>query len=233
MGAGNPSIRSLDNDRYSPITYFLDMSSDLEEFKKSYKEENDDEDISDERAYEWMAEQDSESIFDLFYEFCCKNKLFEYKYNSKTKEFYEKLASGFNQYGIILCESKYCWIVTTTEWETGHFPFALIPSFTYDDIYNTIYYNEGDKITWYDKRNLSYDVHIDKLATKEYDKKLKLFHKEEKTFWNYFVNEFGDDYFHKVLSQRGGPWTSFHLFKDSIINAYNLKKKYLKKDINV
>jgi len=40
MGAGNPKLKSFDNDKFEPTTYFLDLGSDFDKTKEYMTEEN-------------------------------------------------------------------------------------------------------------------------------------------------------------------------------------------------
>jgi len=222
MGAGNPILRSFDEDKFSPNTYFFDfsISIEFEEWKKEYCEQNNVDNISDEKAWEWISDEEFEDFINLFSSFCYKNKVFSFEYSRRNARYIDELSAGFRESGIIIAESRNCLIITSTDGENYHMPIAFIPNFKWESLYEEIAYENDDKIEWYNKRKLSWEDMIERKADKEYDKLLKSFHKEEKIFWQWFKDEYPIQEF---LSERNGTWCSSRISNEELIKRFNLK----------
>lgn len=120
MGSGNPKLKSFDNDRFEPVTYFIDLSVEPEigeDGNEDYIEAS----IQEDENYEDMIALLSEEL-DL--EFLGRN----------TKSSYSELSCGFRNAGIILLQGDYCYVITESAFEYNHIPFAIIPNFRFDHI---------------------------------------------------------------------------------------------------
>lgn len=111
MGAGNPKLKSFDNELFEPTTYFLDLSHECEE--------------------------DEEPDYDLeqmYYEDFIENLCSELSLQSKEDIYHDQLSYAFREGGIIIAEGKNCYVITETGAEYRHLPIAIIPNFKFDEI---------------------------------------------------------------------------------------------------
>jgi hypothetical protein len=182
MGAGNPILRSFDPEKFDPVTYFLDLSVEPEE--------------GEELDY-FLEELNFE---DLIESLCSELELTSLY---RKEEYYPELCAAFRQEGIIMLEGDLTYVITETGAEYHHLPIAVIPNFKWEDLRDDIEYQEGDKRDWYDTRGLDFDERLDKLADKEYHKKLKEFSKESNKILTTLYGWYG-----KGMSQRNGAWMS-------------------------
>jgi hypothetical protein len=185
MGAGNPILRSFDPEKFEPETYFLDLSVEPGE--------------GEEPDY-FLEELNFEDLLEsLSSELELTNMYGEDEYHSE-------LSAAFRQEGIILLEGELTYIITESGAEYHHLPIAVIPNFKWEDLRDDIEYQEGDKRDWYDTRGLDFDERLDKLADKEYHKRLKEFSKESNKILTTLHGWYG-----KGMSQRNGAWMSIPL----------------------
>ena len=182
MGAGNPILRSFDPEKFEPVTYFLDLSVEPEEGEEPdyFLEELNFEDLLESLSSEL-------ELTNLYGE----------------DEYYSELCAAFRGKGILLLEGELTYVITETCAEYHHLPIAVIPNFKWEDLRDDIEYQEGDKREWYDARGLDFDERLDKLADKEYHKKLKEFSKESNKILTTLHGWYG-----KSMSQRNGAWMS-------------------------
>ena len=111
MGAGNPKLKSFDNELFEPTTYFLDLSHECED--------------DEEPDYEL-----EEMNYEDFIESICS----ELQLESKKDIYHEELCYAFREGGIIIAEGKNSYIITETGSEYRHLPIAVIPNFKFDEI---------------------------------------------------------------------------------------------------
>ena len=182
MGAGNPKLKSFDNDKFEPTTYFIDLSEFVD------KEEDDEELDNDgmECAYD-----------DLVESFCA-----ELEMKSVDKDnLYPELSYAFRQEGIVILEGDTALIITETGAEYSALPLAVIPSFKFEDILDEVHYENQDKEEWYDARGKNFESAIEAKAEKIWNKKMKEFHKEEEK-----IIEKLKAWYSKGLYCRNGAW---------------------------
>ena len=182
MGAGNPLLRSFDPEKFEPVTYFLDLSVEPEE--------------GEEPDY-FLEELNFEDLLESLSSELELTNLYG------KDEYHSELSAAFRQEGIILLEGELTYIITESGAEYHHLPIAVIPNFKLEDIRDDIEYQEGDKQEWYDARGLDFDERLDKLADKEYHKRLKEFNKESNKILSKLHEWYG-----KGMSQRSGAWMS-------------------------
>jgi len=180
MGAGNPLLRSFDPEKFEPVTYFLDLSVEPEE--------------GEEPDY-FLEELNFEDLLESLSSELELTNLYG------DNEYHPELSSAFRQDGILLLEGELSYIITETGAEFHHLPIAVIPNFKLEDIRDDIEFQEGDKREWYDARGLDFDERLDKLADKEYHKRLKEFSKESDKILSKLHEWYG-----KGMSQRCGAW---------------------------
>jgi len=182
MGAGNPLLRSFDPEKFEPVTYFLDLSVEPEE-----------------------GEEPDYSLEELNFEDLLENLSSELELTNlyNENEYHPELSAAFRQEGMILLEGELTYAITETSSEYHHLPIAVIPNFKLEDIRDDIEYQEGGKQEWYNARGLDFDERLDKLANKEYNKKLKEFSKESNKILTTLHGWYG-----KGMSQRNGAWLS-------------------------
>ena len=182
MGSGNPILRSFDPEKFKPVTYFLDLSVEPEE-----------------------GEEPDYFLEELNFEDLLENLSSELKLTNlyNENEYHPELSAAFRQEGIFLLEGELTYIITESGAEYHHLPIAVIPNFKLEDIRDDIEYQEGDKQEWYDARGLDFDERLDKLADKEYHKRLKEFNKESNKILSKLHEWYG-----KGMSQRSGAWMS-------------------------
>jgi len=182
MGAGNPILRSFDPEKFEPETYFLDLSVEPEE-----------------------GEEPDYFLEELNFEDLLESLISELELTNlyNENEYHSELSAAFRQDGIIMLEGDLTYIITETGAEYHHLPIAVIPNFKWEDLRDDIEYQEGDKQEWYEARGLDFDERLDKLADKEYHKKLKEFSKESNKILTTLHKWYG-----KGMRQRCGAWTS-------------------------
>ena len=160
MGAGNPKLKSFDNDKFEPTTYFLDLSVFLD------KEEDDDD--LDYVEMEWAYD-------DLIESFCAELGMKALKEDN----LYPELCYAFREEGIVILEGDNALIITETGSEYTGLPLAVIPSFKFEDILDEVCYEHQDKEGWYEARGKDFLSAMEARADKIWNKKMNEFHKEE------------------------------------------------------
>jgi hypothetical protein len=115
MGAGNPKLKSFDNELFQPTTYFLDLSCKDEEGEPDYDAE--------EMAYE-----------DLIESICSELELA--KINNES---HDDLSYAFRNSGLIIAEGEHTYVITESGSEYIHLPIAVIPNFKFEDFQEDIY----------------------------------------------------------------------------------------------
>ena len=185
MGAGNPKLKSFDNDKFEPTTYFIDLS----EFVDKEEDDEDDEEL-DNDGMEWAYE-------DLVESFCAE---LEMKAVDKDN-LYPELSYAFRQEGIVILEGDDALIITETGAEYSALPLAVIPSFKFEEILDEVHYENQDKEDWYDARGKNFEAAIEAKAVKVWNKKMKEFHKEEAK-----IIEKLKSWYSKGLYCRDGAW---------------------------
>ena len=168
MGAGNPKLKSFDNDKFEPTTYFIDLSAYIT---------NEDNDDADEDEYE-IDEYGMELMYDdLIESFCAELGMTALE--SNRDNLYPELSYAFREEGIVILEGDDALIITETGAEYSALPLAVIPSFKFEDILDEVCYEHQDKEAWYDARGKDFRAAMEVRAEKIWDKKMNEFHKEE------------------------------------------------------
>lgn len=203
MGAGNPKLKSFDNDRYEPTTFFIDLGCnfDFESYKKEMEEANETE-YSDETIWDMHGEDLSLNFDDLVESICSELGHKSHDLNNR-RSFHSELCYAFREEGMILTEGKDCYVISETGSEYTHLPIAIIPNFKFEDILDEVRYDNSNKEDWYTQRGKDFDAAMEKAAGKIWDKKMKTFLKEE----NEIVEKL-KLFYPKSLYQRNGPWMS-------------------------
>lgn len=190
MGAGNPIIRSWDEQLFSPTTYFIDLTKDLDE------------------------EDDEHFVFDNFLddlEFVLEEFNLEYP-DKRSKDFYiDELSGEFRGSAVVLAKSKHTLLLTTTDSENHHLAIGCVPIFAMencqeeaDDTIDVDWYDRRDRLDLYEKKREQY-------ANKEWNRQFKIFHKEATKI----LTELHKTY---QFSERNGPWMSSKVETNKIIN---------------
>jgi hypothetical protein len=203
MGAGNPKLKSFDNDRYEPTTFFINLGSnfDFESYKKEMEEANETE-YSDETIWD-MHGEDLELNFDDLVESICSELGHKAHDLNDRRNFHSELCYSFREDGMILTEGKQCYVISETGSEYTHLPIAIIPNFKFEDILDEVKCDNSDKEEWYIQRGKDFDAAMEKRAEKIWNKNMKEFFKEE----NEIVEKL-KLFYSKSLYQRNGPWMS-------------------------
>ena len=90
MGAGNPKLKSFDNDKFEPITYFIDLSVLLSNEEDEDKEEDD---------YEQFDHDGLEFLYDDLVESFCS----ELSMKAVDKDnLHSELSYAFREEGIVI-----------------------------------------------------------------------------------------------------------------------------------
>jgi len=198
MGAGNPLIKSFDNDLYDPTTYFID-------FSQLYDQKEHEDELSDE---EWesqldrIIEQETQSFQEDFF----FNLPKPFEFDEPDESYITELSSAFMGGGIVLAENDDCLILTTDEAVGHHYPFTLIPAFKAEDIAEDWWYENSHKEEWYSARGLDLEERCKEKSIEIYNKKLKKWKKKYEPLMRYVHTFFSD-----CFSVRTGPWTSLSL----------------------
>ena len=168
MGAGNPKLKSFDNDKFEPTTYFIDLSVYIT---------NEDNDDADEEECE-IDEYGMELMYDdLIESFCAELGMTALESNRDNLD--PELSYAFREEGIVILEGDNALIITETGAEYSSLPLAVIPSFKFEDILDEVCYEHQDKEAWYDARGKDFRAAMEVRAEKIWDKKMNEFHKEE------------------------------------------------------
>lgn len=168
MGAGNPKLKSFDNDKFEPITYFIDLSAYIT---------NEDNDDADEEECEIDGYAMELMYDDLIESFCAELGMTALE--SNRDNLYPELSYAFREEGIVILEGDNALIITETGAEYSSLPLAVIPSFKFEDILDEVCYEHQDKEEWYDARGKDFRAAMEVRAEKIWDKKMNEFHKEE------------------------------------------------------
>lgn len=213
MGAGNPLIRSFDPELYQPKTYFIDFSEEYESKESIVKENCDDDEefnsLSEDEIYnrfDFQLERDYENFRD---EYFLIDEFFNGKYWLEPNEHYSELSAEFRGNGIVIAKADDALIISTSDSELTHYAISIIPRFKYDEIEEEIDYEQQHKFDWYcarDKAEQYYSM-VERLALKEYNKRLKLFRKTHEPTMHKLYEHW------PKLRQRNGAWTTFPLIK--------------------
>lgn len=182
MGAGNPKLKSFDNDKFEPTTYFLDLSQFIDR-------DEDDEDID---HYEMELTYD-----DLIESFCAELGMKALNGDN----LYPELCYAFREEGIVILEGDQALIITETGSEYTGLPLAVIPSFKFEDILYEVCDEHQDKEEWYEARGKDFLSAMEVRADKIWNKKMKEFHKEEEK-----IIEKLKAWYSKGLYSRNGAW---------------------------
>jgi hypothetical protein len=177
MGAGNPEIKSFDEHLFSPETYYIHMLDAVEDI-------DEDENVIDGVDIVVLEEELIETIQMV-------NENFE-AIEDRDSNMFAELASGFREYGILIGEGEYSYLVTTTDCD-DRFVFGFIPNFKYDDILDDICTQHESEI----------NEKMENLAEIEYSMLLHKFFQE----YIPIVKKLGEVY-DDIMSVRTGPWTS-------------------------
>lgn len=196
MGAGNPNLKSFDQDRFDPTTYFIDFY----EFVEKVDEEG------EEICYDHICEDMQRGFEDLIEGFAWELKMSPHDLTSR-KNCYAELTSAFREEGIILLEGVHTFIITESSSDLTHLPIAVIPNFKYETILEETCYENSSKEAWYDARGKSFLSAMEKLADKRWENLMGFFYKEEKEIIEKLKLWYG-----KGLRVRLGPWTSGPVF---------------------
>ena len=201
MGAGNPKLSSFDSDKFEPTTYFIDLSEDEEAVIKNLTEENgeepDDDQVERERAL--LEEMHFE---DLIESICSELGHTAWDLRSRANGFGE-LTYAFRDEGLIMTEGKQCYVITETGAEYYHLPIAVIPNFKFESFQQDAESELWDKQDWYRARRKDWDAAVTKLANRNWEKKMKEFHKEAETVLKTLYSWYGEK-----MSGRCGAWLS-------------------------
>jgi hypothetical protein len=199
MGAGNPKLKSFDNDRFEPTTLFVDLAGDFDfdTFKNELEKESGEE-YSDTHVWDLHGQDLELNYEDLIQSICSE---LGHKYHDKN--YHRELSYAFREEGIVLTEGANCFVITETGSDFTHLPLAIIPSFRFETILDDIKYENSNKEEWYNQRGKNFDAAMEKLADKAWDKMMKVFFKEEKTIVKRLK-----EFYPNSLSQRNGAWCS-------------------------
>lgn len=214
MGAGNPLIRSFDDDRYHPTTYFIDFTDFCPDRDEAVKEEL----ISNDREEDWeeMNEDEKDKCYyqicewnaesfreDYFFNLDEQEMIADWKKPDRQDRWLGECSASFRGSAVIIAENDDAYILTTDEAEVYHYPIAIIPKFKFDSIEDDIWDRECDKEDWYQARGLHLPDRTALLAEREYDKRLKKWRKKYEPFMRLFYSHFKEG-----LSMRNGAWMS-------------------------
>jgi hypothetical protein len=204
MGAGNPKLKSFDNDRFEPKTFFIDISEDIEQLRKQYEEDG--EDVpSDETLYDIAGRSEELNFEDLIESLSSElgMKILYGDNNLGRRAYHSELTYGFREEGILLLEGKHCFIITSTDGEGYHLPIGVIPNFKFEDLHSEEIYDNSDKEKWYDARKLDFSLSMEKRAETKWNKLIKEFHKEAEKVLNTIHT-----WYPKKMGERNGAWMS-------------------------
>ena len=188
MGAGNPKLKSFDNDKFEPTTYFLDLSVFLD------NEEEEDDDEFDEGIDTYGMEL---MYDDLIESFCAELGMKALNEDN----LYPELCYAFREEGIVILEGDDALIITETGAEYTGLPLAVIPSFKFEDILDEVCYEHQDKEGWYEARGKDFLSAMEVRADKIWNKKMNEFHKEEAK-----IIEKLKAWYSEALYCRNGAW---------------------------
>ena len=178
MGAGNPKLKSFDNELFEPTTYFLDLSSsEPEESEDFFPEELSFEDLQESLIAELGLQAASGT--------------------------HDELSYAFRDSGVLLLEGKLSYLITETSGERYHLPLAVIPNFRFDEIVERVESEQWGKQEWYTQRGLNWDRMVNELAAKEWDKRMEEFVKESHLIMSTILQ-----WYPEKLSTRNGAWLS-------------------------
>lgn len=192
MGAGNPIIRSYDQELYSPNTYYIDFTAMFtkEDYDKEYPNEN----------------NDSESYRDFLYNNHLSFMVDDFATNLYYEPFtFEKPQEEYKDYHV-LAQTDNALLVVCSSSDYYHCPIGIVPRFSLEEIEEEVHDDNIDKQDWYEARDKDFDAMVEKKAIIEYNKRLKKFLKENEPNMRSIY-----DYVDGNISGRTGPWTSLSL----------------------
>lgn len=190
MGAGNPLLRTFDEDRIQVQTYFFD-------FLSFYIE-----DLYSDDVISNIVDEDFRLFLDNL---CDENEEWNsvFTENEETVSF-EDLSSAYRSSAIVLAETSNSYLISEDSCELDHVPLAIIPRFSYDDIYDQVAADTG------------FDVASEKCEAaveKEYNSRLSEFFNDVKIFWGFIKWKYND---YSWIRQRTCTWTSSTLTEKEI-----------------
>ena len=201
MGAGNPHLRSFDNDKFEPNTYFIDLSEDFDAVKERLTAELGEE-PDDDVVYAEVNQMSEFGFEDLTECLGAELGLTQWDLQSRANG-YEELSSAFRNEGLIIAEGKLAYVITETSAEYSHLPIAVIPTFKFEKFLEDAEFELEDRRAWYDARGKSVAAAIDKLAEKRWNRELRKFQKEAK-----LILEKLHSWYPTTMSSRCGAWMS-------------------------
>lgn len=215
MGAGNPKLKSFDNDRFEPKTFFIDISEDIEQLRKQYEEDG--EDVPSDETLYTIAGHNEEMNFEDLIENLSSELGMTILYgdnNLGRNACHSELSYGFREEGILLLEGNNCFVITSTDGEGHHMPIGVIPSFKFKDLHSEEMDEHSNKEEWYYTRKLDFSAAMEKRAKKKWNILMKKFHEEAETVLNTLHT-----WYPKKMSKRDGAWMSLPIITTNQLAA--------------
>ena len=211
MGAGNPLVRSYDDNRISVQTFFADFSyhGDVDDYIKEYEKECEGS-INKETAYQMIGDDAYESFQTIF-----ENT--ELDIHGFDGERIHELSGAFRGDGIVFATGENIYVIVPSGSEHYHIGFGFVPRRSWDSFWEDLHDLHAHKRKWYAIRDLDFDARINELTDNEFEKYIKVCNKEIKKVAATIADNFGDEYFEKSFTYRTGPWTSSRVTKTEFI----------------
>jgi hypothetical protein len=197
MGAGNPKLKSFDNDKFEPTTYFLDITQSYEDTVEYLTAELGE---APSKSQIWS---EIDSISSLNYEDFIESIVSELGHSKVKGGSHSELCYAYRESGIILTEGKTCYIVTESGSEFHHLPIAVIPNFQFEQIMESVEFEMWDKQEWYQARGKDWNAAVLKKANLVWNKLMRDFLPEAENILKTIHGWYGEN-----MTGRCGPWLS-------------------------
>lgn len=218
MSAGNPLLRSFDEELYSAKTYYIDFTELYSDRKEAVKK-----DWDDDEEYKPFDELKEEEIDDEFYRMVGHDVddfrqcyFDDYIVPDENKKYISELSAEYRGYGYVIAETETGLILSTSDSDNYHYAIGIVPNFKYDDIYEEVENRHIENMKWYLDRNLDFEYYMEQESKKQYRKMIRKFKKENEPIMRKIHDSYG-----KCMSERAGAYTS------GSIKEINSKFKFL------
>jgi hypothetical protein len=206
MGAGNPKLRSFDDDKFEPTTYFIDLSQSFEETREYLQ------DATGEEPSEDVVYTEINSMLEITYDDFIESLCSEAKLTRHRDNLHSELSCAFRQDGIILAEGESVFAITETGSELSHMPFALIPNFKFETLVEEAESQMWDKQDWYEARGKDWDAAVRKIADKNWNIKMREFVLESNRILKMVHLWYGNK-----MRYRCGAWMSSQILESDLL----------------
>lgn len=207
MGAGNPLVKSYDDEVINITTFFADTAyqGTVEEFQKQYLHDCGEE-LSEDHAYQIMSDEATDEFAEIF----SVDGLIIEGFNGEQVD---SLSAEFRGAGIIFAIGDNVMVVVPTGCDDYHRAFAFVPRRSLYSFWEEAQDENAHKLEWYRKRQYNFEIRMDIIAMQEYKKYIRKCNTEIKKLAANIANNYTPETFKKIMSIRSCAWTSSNIDK--------------------